>query len=129
MNALSSTILLLGRALLALIFIVSGFSKLADPTGTIAYISSIGAPLPELGYAIALIVEIGLGLALLFGYRTKIAAVLIAIFTLATALMFHTDFSNQIQLIMFLKNLAIIGGLLQVAIHGAGGYSLDRERR
>ncbi|MCB5185821.1 DoxX family protein [Methylobacillus gramineus] len=129
MNTLSNTTLLLGRAFLALIFIASGFGKLADPSGTIAYISSVGAPLPELGYAIALIVEVGLGLSLLFGYRTNISATILAAFTLATALMFHNDFSNQIQLIMFLKNIAIIGGLLQVSVHGAGSYSLDRLRR
>ncbi|SNR79244.1 putative oxidoreductase [Methylobacillus rhizosphaerae] len=121
--------LLTGRALLAAIFLISGFGKLADPTGTIAYITSVGAPFPELGYAIALLVEIPLAAALLLGYRTQITATLIALFTLATAFMFHFDFSNQLQTIMFLKNLAITGGLLQVAVFGAGRLSIDTCRR
>ena len=120
---------LIGRALLAAIFIISGFGKLADPTGTIAFISSTGAPLPELGYAIALLVELGLATALLIGYRARLVALLIALFTLATAFMFHFDLNNQMQTIMFLKNLAITGGLLQIAAHGAGGLSLDAYRR
>lgn len=120
---------LIGRALLAVIFIISGFGKLADPTGTIAFISSTGAPLPELGYAIALLVELGLATALLIGYRARLVALLIALFTLATAFMFHFDLNNQMQTIMFLKNLAITGGLLQIAAHGAGGLSVDAYRR
>ncbi len=120
---------LIGRALLAAIFIISGFGKLADPTGTIAFISSTGAPLPELGYAIALLVELGLATALLIGYRARLVALLIALFTLATAFMFHFDLNNQMQTIMFLKNLAITGGLLQIAAHGAGGLSVDAYRR
>lgn len=118
-----------GRVLLALIFVISGFGKLADPSGTIAYIASVGAPAPELAYGVALIVELGLGLALLLGYHAKISALLIAGFTLATAFLFHFDFGNQIQTIMFLKNLAITGGLLQIFAHGAGGFSLDGARR
>ncbi|MFL9709674.1 DoxX family protein [Methylobacillus sp. Pita1] len=128
MNAANITALL-GRALLAAIFIISGFGKLADPTGTIAFIGSTGAPLPELGYAIALLVELGLAAALLVGYRARISALLIALFTLAAAFMFHFDLNNQVQTIMFLKNLAIAGGLLQIAVHGAGGLSLDAYRR
>ncbi|MFJ5446666.1 DoxX family protein [Methylobacillus methanolivorans] len=120
---------LIGRALLAAIFIISGFGKLADPTGTIAFISSTGAPLPELGYAIALLVELGLATALLIGYRARLVALLIALFTLVTAFMFHFDLNNQMQTIMFLKNLAITGGLLQIAAHGAGGLSVDAYRR
>jgi len=120
---------LIGRALLAAIFIISGFGKLADPTGTIAFINSTGAPLPELGYAIALLVELGLATALLIGYRARLVALLIALFTLATAFMFHFDLNNQMQTIMFLKNLAITGGLLQIAAHGAGGLSVDAYRR
>lgn len=118
-----------GRVLLALIFVISGFGKLADPSGTIAYIASVGAPAPELAYGVALIVELGLGLALLLGYHAKISALLIAGFTLATGFLFHFDFGNQIQTIMFLKNLAITGGLLQIVAHGAGGFSLDGARR
>jgi len=128
MNAANITAVT-GRALLAAIFIISGFGKLADPDGTIAYISSTGAPLPEIAYAIALLVELGLATALLIGYKARISALLIALFTLATALMFHFDLSDQVQTIMLLKNLAITGGLLQVAVYGAGSLSLDAYRR
>lgn len=128
MNTTNFT-MLIGRALLAAIFIISGFGKLADPTGTIAFISSTGAPLPELSYAIALLVELGLATALLIGYRARLVALLIALFTLATAFMFHFDLNNQMQTIMFLKNLAITGGLLQIAAHGAGSLSVDAYRR
>ncbi|MCB5190850.1 DoxX family protein [Methylobacillus arboreus] len=128
MNAANLTALI-GRALLALIFIISGFGKLADPTGTIAFITSTGAPLPELGYAIALFVELGLATALLIGYRARIVALAIALFTLVTAFMFHFDLNDQLQTILFLKNLAITGGLLQIVVHGAGNLSLDGNRR
>lgn len=117
-----------GRVLLSLIFIISGLGKVAAPDATIGYISSVGAPFPEIAYAIALLVELGLGLALLLGFKAKIAAAGIAIFTLAAALLFHTDFSNQIQLVMFMKNFTIIGGLLLIVAYGAGGFSLDNHK-
>jgi putative oxidoreductase len=118
-----------GRVLLSLIFIISGLGKVAAPDATIGYISSVGAPLPEVAYAIAVLVELGLGLALLLGFKAKFAAAGIAIFTLAAAFMFHTDFSNQIQLVMFMKNFTIIGGLLLIVAYGAGGLSLDNRKQ
>jgi len=119
------------RVLLALLFLVSGFGKLAAPAATKAYILSAGLPLPELAYLIAVAVEVGLGLALLLGYRTRVVAALMAAFTAATAFAFHADFADPNQMNHFLKNLAISGGLLQVAAYGAGGFALDalRSRR
>jgi len=117
-----------GRVLLSLIFIISGFGKIAAPAGTIAYISSVGAPFPEVGYGIAVFVEVVLGLALLVGYKARVSAAVIAVFTLATALMFHANFGDQMQTIMFLKNITIIGGLLLIVAHGAGGFSLDNRK-
>ncbi|MCB5208262.1 DoxX family protein [Methylovorus mays] len=128
MNPCNRWLTFAGRVLLSLIFIISGLGKVAAPDATIGYISSVGAPFPEVAYAIALLVELGLGLALLLGFKAKFAAAGIAIFTLAAAFMFHTDFSNQIQLVMFMKNFTIIGGLLLIVAHGAGGFSLDNRK-
>jgi len=128
MNPCNRWLTFAGRVLLSLIFIISGLGKVAAPDATIGYISSVGAPFPEVAYAIALLVELGLGLALLLGFKAKFAAAGIAIFTLAAAFMFHTDFSNQIQLVMFMKNFTIIGGLLLIVAHGAGGFGLDNRK-
>lgn len=117
-----------GRALLASLFLVSGAGKLAAPAATMAYIASTGMPAPLLGYLGALAVELGLATALLLGYRARAVAVLMALFALVTAVLFHADFGDQNQTIHFLKNLAIAGGLLQVAAHGAGALSLDAQR-
>lgn len=114
-----------GRVLLASLFLVSGMGKLAAPAATKAYILSAGMPLPDIAYLIAVVVEVGLGLALLLGYRTRVVAAVMAVFTLATAVAFHAHFGDPNQQIHFLKNLAIVGGLLQVAAWGAGRFSLD----
>jgi putative oxidoreductase len=115
----------IGRLLIAAIFLLSGVGKIFNPTGTQAYIAAAGLPLPEISYAIALVVEIGGGLLLLLGYRTRLAALGLAIFTLMAAVGFHHNFADQNQMIHFLKNLAIAGGLLQIVTFGAGGFSLD----
>ncbi len=117
-----------GRFLLAAIFLISGFGKLADPAGTIGYISAVGLPLPAVGYAIAVIVELGGGLLLVAGYQTRIVALTLAAFTIVAALFFHSHFADQNQFIHFLKNVAIAGGLLQVAAFGAGRLSLDARK-
>jgi putative oxidoreductase len=110
------------------VFILSGVSKLANPTGTQGYFASVGLPLPLLAYIVALVVEIGGGVMLLVGYRTRVAALALAIFTVAAAMFFHHAFGDQNQFIHFMKNLAIAGGLLQVAAFGAGAFSLDNRR-
>ncbi len=117
-----------GRVLLSLIFIMSGVGKLADHAGTVGYINSVHAPMPEVAYWIAVIVEVGFGLALLVGYNARSAAFGLAVFTLAAAFLFHNNFADQIQMIMFLKNITIIGGLLLVVAHGAGGISVDNRQ-
>jgi putative oxidoreductase len=114
-----------GRALLASLFLISGFGKLAAPAATKAYIAYAGLPLPDLAYLVAVFVEVGLGLALLVGFRTRAVASLMAAFTVVTAFAFHAHFADQNQMIHFLKNMAVAGGLLQVAAYGAGGYALD----
>jgi putative oxidoreductase len=119
----------LGRLLIALIFVMSGLSKIAAPANTIAYIQSAGAPFAPAAYAIAVIVEVIGGLALLIGFQTRAAATVLAVFTLATAILFHNNMADQNQMIHFLKNIAITGGLLQVIAFGAGAFSLDNRRK
>ena len=114
-----------GRFMIAAIFLLSGFGKLADPAGTIAYISSAGLPLPQLAYATAVAVELLGGALLVIGYRTRIAAWALAIFTVAAAFGFHLQFADQNQFLHFFKNLAMAGGLLQIAAFGAGALSVD----
>jgi putative oxidoreductase len=114
-----------GRLLMATIFLMSGLSKLAAPAATIGYIGSIGAPLPALGYALAVLVEIGGGALILLGYKTRAAALIIALYCVATALMFHHALGDQNQMIHFFKNIAMTGGFLQLVAFGAGTFSLD----
>lgn len=117
-----------GRVLLSTLFLISGFGKLMAPAATKGYIASAGLPLPDVAYLIAVAVELGLGLALLVGYRTRVVAGLMAAFTVATAVGFHADFADGNQMNHFLKNLAISGGLIYVAAYGAGGFALDALR-
>jgi putative oxidoreductase len=128
MIALSRYAPFVGRLLIAVIFLISGFGKIADPTGTQGYIAAAGLPLPLVAYGVAVIVEAGGGLLLLLGFQTRIAALALAVFSIAAAFGFHHDFADQNQMIHFLKNLAIAGGLLQVAAFGAGAFSLDAYR-
>ena len=115
----------LGRVFLAVLFVMSGIGKLTDPAGTIGYIQSAGLPLPNIAYGIALTVELLGGILLIVGYRTQLVALIIAVFTIAAAIGFHNHFADQNQMIHFMKNIAITGGLLQVVAFGAGAFSLD----
>jgi putative oxidoreductase len=124
----TSVLPLIARLFLAPLFILSGVAKLADPSETIAYIASSDAPLPQLGYVIALAVEVGGGLLLLLGYKTTYVAGVTALFSIAAAMMFHSNFADQNQMVHFLKNVAIAGGLLQVVAFGPGRFSLDGLR-
>jgi putative oxidoreductase len=119
---------LIGRMLISAIFLLSGLSKLADPASTISYIQSAGLPLPSAGLAAAVVVELVGGLLLAVGYKTRWIAVVLAMFSLATALAFHAHFSDQNQFIHFFKNVAMAGGLLQVAAFGGGRLSIDGRR-
>lgn len=114
-----------GRVLIALIFLWSGLGKLMDPAGTIGYISSANLPLPQLGYALALAVELGGGALLVIGFKTRAVAAALALFTLVTALAFHNNFSDLNQTIHFMKNISITGGLLQVVAFGGGALGFD----
>jgi putative oxidoreductase len=116
---------LLGRLLIGLPLLMSGAGKLATYAATTAYISSVGLPFASLGWAIAVAFEVGGGLLLVLGFRTREVALGLAVFVLATAVFFHRNFADQNQMIHFLKNIMIIGGLLQIGHFGAGRYSMD----
>jgi putative oxidoreductase len=117
-----------GRVLIAALFLLSGIGKIASPSMTEGYIASAGLPAPLFGLLIAILVEVGGGLLLIAGFRTRIVALVLAAFTLATALLFHHNFADQNAMIHFFKNFAIIGGLLQIAAFGPGSVSLDARR-
>ena len=114
-----------GRIFLATIFLFEGINKIFNYESTIKYMESFNVP--ELLAIPTIILEILFPLLLIIGYQTKPSALVLAIFTFTTALIFHTDFTNQMQLISFLKNFAIAGGFLILFINGAGKYSLDHK--
>ncbi|HEY4074046.1 MAG TPA: DoxX family protein [Herbaspirillum sp.] len=127
-NNNQAAIALAGRLLIAIIFLLSGFGKITAPEATQGYIASVGMPAPLLAYIGAVIVELGGGILLLIGYRVRVVAAIMAIFTVIAALFFHHAFGDQNQMVHFLKNLAIAGGLLQVVAFGAGAFSIDSRR-
>jgi len=124
---------LAGRLLLAALFLPAGIAKVTGFAGTVGYIGSVGLPLPTLAAALAAVVEIGGGLALLFGFGTRIAALVLAAFTLVASFFFHAYWAVPadqafMQQLLFFKNIAVTGGLLALAAHGAGGWSVDARR-
>jgi putative oxidoreductase len=121
------TLPLIGRVLLAAIFLVSGFSKLVAPGLTIGYIASLGLPAPILGYIGSMTLELVAGALLIVGYRVRYAAALLAVYSIVTALIFHHALGDQNQMCHFLKDIAMSGGLLQLVAFGAGAYSLDNR--
>jgi len=114
-----------GRLLIGVPFAMSGLSKLASYGATTAMIGAVGLPAPPLAFAVAVAVELGGGLLLIAGFQTRIVAIALAVFSLATALSFHSNFADQNQMIHFLKNVMMAGGLLHVVAFGAGSFSLD----
>ena len=115
-----------GRFLISLIFITSGFSKITNFAGTQAYMESAGVPGTLLPLVIA--VELLGGLAVVFGWHARVAAFLLAGFSLVSAVLFHANFGDQMQMIMFMKNLGLAGGFLMIVSLGAGPYSLDNRQ-
>jgi len=118
---------LTGRALLSAIFIMAGVSKLGAWAGTQAYMESMGVPGALLPLVVLL--EIGGGLAVLLGWQARINAYLLANFSVVSALIFHADFGDQTQSILFMKNLAMAGGLLMLVASGAGAWSIDARQQ
>ena len=133
-HSLHNTLSLAARLLIALLFVPAGFAKLAGFSGTVGYISSVGLPLPELGAALAILVEIGVGIALIIGYQTRVAALVLAAFTLFASVFFHAYWAAPadqafVAELLFFKNLAVVGGLLGLVANGAGAWSVDARRR
>jgi putative oxidoreductase len=127
MTRSNDVLALIGRILIAALFLPSGLSKLAAPAATQAYITAMGLPAPALICYGAMIVELVGSILLIVGFQTRFAAYGLAIFTLLAAFLFHTNFADQNQMIHFFKNFAIVGGLLYVGVLGAGKISLDRR--
>lgn len=119
--------LLLGRILMAHIFILSGIDKIGGYAGTQAYMENMGVPGALL--PLVILVEIGAGLALVLGWQTRVAAAALAAFTLLAGLLFHANIADQTQMVQLMKNLAMTGGLLALATAGPGAFSLDRRLR
>ena len=124
----SSVAILVGRVLLSILFILSGFAKLTAISGTAGWFGSIGLPLPTVTAVVVGLVELFGGLAILVGFKTRIAAILLAVFTLAATAIAHLDFADQMQVLMLQKNLGLVGGFLLLAAVGAGSISIDGRR-
>lgn len=124
---------LIGRLLLAAVFLPAGLSKLSGFEGTVGYIASVGLPLPTVAAVLALVVEILGAIALVVGFQTRIAAAVLAVFTLVASVFFHAFWAAApeqafIQQLMFFKNIGLIGGLLVLVSSGAGAWSIDAKK-
>lgn len=133
-NPVYDSAALLGRILLAWMFVPAGWGKIAGFSGTVAYATKAGLPLPEVGVAVALAIELVGGLMLLLGIGTRWAALALALFTAVAAFYFHNYWAmpaeqQMVQSLMFGKNIAITGGLLAFFAFGAGRFSFDGRRR
>jgi len=118
---------LIGRVLIGLPFAMSGLGKLAAFGPTTAMIAAAGLPVPPLAYIVAVALELGGGLLLIAGYQVRSVALALAVFCVAAGVAFHNNFADQNQMIHFLKNVMMAGGLLQIAAFGAGALSLDER--
>jgi len=126
MTIISGFIALIGRALLSALFIFAGFDKAGDIAGTGAYLTSVGLP-PNFAWPVA-VFEIVAGFFILFGIFTRLTALVLAVFCLLTALMFHNDFDNPVQVGFFFKNISIAGGFLVLVAYGTIAHSFDSYR-
>ena len=117
---------LIARIFISLLFLINGYFKTQNYDGTLDWMESFGIP----GFFLlpAIILEIAAPILIIIGYKTKIAATLLSLFCLTTALIFHTDFSNQMQITSFLKNIALAGGFLFIVVNGSKKFSLDKKK-
>ena len=118
---------LISRIFISLIFLLSGYNKIFNYENTIAWMEGFGIP----GFLLwpAILLEIILPILIIIGYRTQISAILLATFCITTALIFHFDFSDQIQTIAFLKNFGLAGGFLFIAAHGPKDWAMERKKK
>lgn len=125
----NSAVILIARIFLSILFILAGWAKLTGLEGTAQYFGAIGLPVPTVTAVLVGLVEFVGGLAILVGFKTRIAAVIVALFTIGATLVAHMDFAEGMNALMAQKNLAIAGGLLLLAITGAGAFSVDGRGR
>lgn len=133
-NTMQDTLALLGRILLAWLFIPAGWGKIAGFAGTVGYATAAGVPMPQVGVALGLMIELAGGLMILVGFKARWGALALALFTVVAAFFFHAfwampEAQQAMQKIQFNKNIAIAGGLLALAAFGPGALSLDGRRR
>ena len=133
MTSLQNASALIGRVLIAALFIPAGIGKIGGFEGTVGYIASVGLPLATVAAIVAILVEVVAGAALLVGYRTKQAALVLALFTLVATVLFHNFWAMPedqafVQQLMFMKNIAVVGGLLVVAALGGGAWAIQRNQ-
>src|ERR1700744_2964618 len=128
MSSSTNVLAFVGRCLMAVMFLLSGFGKVVAPAATITWIKSTGLPMPEAAYFASIVIELGGGLLLILGWQIRILGGILSVFAIATAFIFHRNIADQNQLFHFLKNIAVMGGLFQLMAFGAGNISLDARR-
>ncbi|ART48505.1 DoxX family protein [Acidovorax carolinensis] len=133
LSSLQNPLALASRLLFAALFLPAGIAKLTGFAGTVGYISSVGLPMPTVAAAVAAVVEIVGSLALIVGFGTRFAALVLAFFTLVASFFFHAYWSvpadaQMVQQLLFFKNIAVVGGLLALTAFGAGAWSVDGQR-
>ena len=118
---------LIGRTFISSVFLLSGYNKIFNYDNTISWMEGFGIP----GFLLwpAIVLEILLPIFIIIGYRTQISAIILAMFCLATALIFHNDFANQMQIIAFLKNLGLAGGFLFIAVNGPKEWAIEKKKK
>ena len=116
---------LVARVFISLIFLLSGINKIGNYEGTVGWMESIG--MPGILLIPAIILEIVAPMLIMIGYKVKISAALLSVFYVATAIIFHSDFSDQMQFISFMKNIGLAGGFLFIVVNGAKDFSLDKK--
>jgi putative oxidoreductase len=131
MNSANDITTLAGRILISVMFLISGFFKVGGYAQIVAYATAVHLPAPGVAIALAAAVELACGLAILAGFKTRFAAWLLFLYLIPVTYFFHNFWAvqgqeQQTQMVNFLKNAAIMGGLLVLAVHGAGAYSADR---
>ena len=131
-DKVNNEVILLARILLVVLFVLFGWSKLTDFSGTVGYMASAGLPVPKLAAAVVVLMEFFVGLAIVLGFFTRPLALLLALYTLGTALIGHHYWTmdgadRMANMINFYKNISIIGGLLLLCVTGPGRYSIDRR--
>ena len=116
---------LIGRIFISLVFLLSGFNKIGNYEGTVDWMESLG--MPGIFLIPAIILEVVAPILIIVGYKVRISSALLSLFCVATAVIFHNDFSNQMQFISFMKNIALAGGFLFLVVNGAKDFSLDKK--